>query len=329
MGLRPFKLPHDLSVLRELLPPSFQYPENPSWSLQDDDVQQLVEMYGSIRRMWPLLNLAQLIVPSLRDVMRGFVWEEDGQPVGMVNILRDGMTDKWIIANVAVLPDYRRRGIARQLIEATLEYARGRDAATITLDVIDGNLPAFKLYEMLGFEHFSGSHELVCESDPPEAMPLPDGYRLTPGSMFDWRTAYDLAQRITPPHVTRYLPVEAGRYRQPAIARLLFPVFIHTMGFKPHVFAITPESGGLVVGTARADVRKRSGGTNRLMIKLDPAHDALALPVLSTLLHIAATHAPGRRIEISIEDWQTALCDAAGQLGLTPRYHYLTMGWRV
>src|SRR5690606_24580420 len=133
----------------------------------------------------------------------------DGKMVGSANVLRQGTSDRWYIANVAVLPEYRRRGIARRLVEACMDLARERGARTILLDVVAGNAPAVSLYERLGFEHFSGQAYLTLGGETvlrPAA--LPQGARLEVGSIFDWRPRYVLAQRITPPHVRRYEPVE-------------------------------------------------------------------------------------------------------------------------
>ena len=52
------------------------------------------------------------------------------------------------VTNVAVLPDFRRQGIAEMLIEKQLE----NDMDFISLEVRKSNLPAISLYKKLGFE---------------------------------------------------------------------------------------------------------------------------------------------------------------------------------
>jgi [ribosomal protein S18]-alanine N-acetyltransferase len=56
------------------------------------------------------------------------------------------------INNVAVLPAYRRRGLARQLLGAVLVAADAEGARRATLEVRRSNLAALRLYESLGFE---------------------------------------------------------------------------------------------------------------------------------------------------------------------------------
>jgi ribosomal-protein-alanine N-acetyltransferase len=60
--------------------------------------------------------------------------------------------DESHIATVAVHPDFRGRGIGRQLLLATLRDAVVRGATMSTLEVRAGNQAAIKLYEQLGFE---------------------------------------------------------------------------------------------------------------------------------------------------------------------------------
>jgi ribosomal protein S18 acetylase RimI-like enzyme len=57
------------------------------------------------------------------------------------------------IKRVVVHPDYRRHGLARSLMEHIIIYARTeRELKALDLHVWEGNIPAIKLYEALGFE---------------------------------------------------------------------------------------------------------------------------------------------------------------------------------
>lgn len=66
--------------------------------------------------------------------------------VGSQTVL--GQTD---MMNVAVHPDYRRRGIAEGLILALVAELKARDSHSLTLEVRFSNTPAQALYEKLGF----------------------------------------------------------------------------------------------------------------------------------------------------------------------------------
>ena len=59
-----------------------------------------------------------------------------------------GETD---MMNVAVHPDFRRRGIGEALILALVEELKAKESHSLTLEVRASNVPAIALYEKLGF----------------------------------------------------------------------------------------------------------------------------------------------------------------------------------
>lgn len=327
MPLRPFVLPDDLPVLIEVIPPSFQYPENEAWSIQADEAESMVDSFNGMRKIWPVVRVLQLAWPPPRDILRGFIWEEDGRAVGVTNVVRTGATDQWLIGNVSVLPAYRRRGIARKLVEASVEYARERGARQITLEVVDGNVPAVALYEVLGFERFSGECELERSPNGPAAdVALPDGYAIMPVSLFAWRPAHELARRVVPDSVKTYRPVEPGRYKQPAVLRPFLPLLFRAMGAHPYAFDARRAADDMIVARASINTRTRKGGTNMIRVMLDPAHDDLAPALLAFLVREIEQRSPGRRIEMAVPHWQAAVIDAALDAGFTRRMDAISMG---
>ncbi len=66
--------------------------------------------------------------------------------VGSQTVL--GETD---MMNIAVHPEFRRRGIAEALVLALVEDLKARESHCLTLEVRVSNEPARKLYEKLGF----------------------------------------------------------------------------------------------------------------------------------------------------------------------------------
>lgn len=53
--------------------------------------------------------------------------------------------------NIAVLPDYRRQGVAQQLVLVLINKLKAMDAYRLTLEVRASNAPAIELYDKLGF----------------------------------------------------------------------------------------------------------------------------------------------------------------------------------
>ena len=77
-----------------------------------------------------------------------FVYELDGRAVGSATVVCFGRELAWI-GMVLVLPDYRRRGIARALMEHCVEHCRSRRIACVKLDATDMGRA---LYAALGFQ---------------------------------------------------------------------------------------------------------------------------------------------------------------------------------
>lgn len=59
--------------------------------------------------------------------------------------------DEAHIANLAIHPEYRKKGYGEYILKWSLEFARNRQAATVTLEVNENNLAARNLYEKFGF----------------------------------------------------------------------------------------------------------------------------------------------------------------------------------
>jgi ribosomal-protein-alanine N-acetyltransferase len=60
--------------------------------------------------------------------------------------------DAWHVMNVAVIDEYRRRGIASALLERLFDVTATDPRRGYTLEVRVSNTGAIKLYERLGFE---------------------------------------------------------------------------------------------------------------------------------------------------------------------------------
>lgn len=327
MSLRAFKMPDDIPTLLALLPPSFQYPENPDWNFASDELEEMMDTLKTVKSLWPLLSVVMVFIPKMRDIMLGYLWEEDGKAVGVCNTGREGMGDTWFVGNVGVLPEHRRKGIARKVVEACVALAREKGAKTIVLDVIAGNLPAYTLYDSLGFETYGSEHELIYEKNiiPPEC-PIPEGFTISPYPFFDWRTRFDLASRITPPVVKKYNPVTEARFQQPPILRIIGLLIRKISGSRQETFIIRRSSDQQVVGTMRYSARKKQGGINSINISLDPAYGQLAAYAIGEMMRNALIQSPGRRISMECPGWQPAILDAALSVGFTTRFEFKKMG---
>ena len=78
------------------------------------------------------------------------VAELDNCVVGYVG--SEAVLDSADMMNIAVAPEYRKRGIAEALIRALVECLQKRDILFLLLEVRVSNMPAIALYNKLGFE---------------------------------------------------------------------------------------------------------------------------------------------------------------------------------
>ena len=60
--------------------------------------------------------------------------------------------DEGHITNVAVLPEYRKKGIASMLISKMIDVCKCSEIYNVTLEARESNIEAIKLYEKFGFE---------------------------------------------------------------------------------------------------------------------------------------------------------------------------------
>ena len=74
---------------------------------------------------------------------------EDDRVIGYIG--SQTSIDETDVMNVAVHPDFRRRGIAESLIIRLVEELKNRGSHALMLDVRASNAPAIALYEKLGF----------------------------------------------------------------------------------------------------------------------------------------------------------------------------------
>ncbi len=327
MEYRPIQLPVDLAGLGEMICDAFQYPENPGWSVQTDEKDDISYTLRSFRRIWPLVRMAQFISPSTRDMFRGYVAIEDEKIVGVTIIERHGKTDTWVVGTVGVVPEYRRMGIARQTIQKSLEVMKERGAERAWLGVINGNTPAQKLYESLGFDVYDAIMEYSL-SDPtlPSVPSLPSGYDISRLSPSDWKTRFTLEKRITPKEASLYEPVEKGRFRQPLVFRLLAPIINMVQRKKIKGFIIRQESDGKPVARCHYSVSMRGKGVNAISVRLDPNYPELACGLVGMMLHHVVSQSPKLRVEIVVPKWMPAVAEAAELLGFKERVEYLKMG---
>lgn len=196
-GVRPVNLKTDLAPLADLIELAFA-------DSMDSSGRAAVREMRMLSRFGTGLNMLAGMNDLVQGIGLGFVWIQDGRLVGNVSIYPSTVPTNaghsWIIANVAVHPDYRGRGIARHLMETSLDTMRARGKSPVAiLQVEENNAPARRLYTSLGFVvDGTWHHWRRTSSARVPASPDSSPIYITQRRRGEWRAEYALAQRARP-----------------------------------------------------------------------------------------------------------------------------------
>ncbi len=190
-GLRPFNPMRDMGPVADLIEVAFGVELGP-------EGREAVWGMRAASYMGPLLWV-------LGDLFSGYVWVEEKRVVGNVTLSRS--RGGYLVSNLAVHPDHRRRGIARRLMEAVVERAEKRGVTWVALEVRGDNRAAKGLYAKLGFAKVDAWTEmrLVKAVD----FVLPEDPTVRELEPTEWREGYRLWKEALPKE-TAFLGAKEG-----------------------------------------------------------------------------------------------------------------------
>lgn len=144
--LRPLNILRDLPQVADLIELCFS-------QTFDEDGENYVRQMRRAGRDESWLKWASTAIESASMPLTGYVWTEGERIVGNVSLIIFHHQHRKLnmIANVAVHPDFRHRGIARALTERAMQHARERKTDELWLHARDDNADALDLYHDLGF----------------------------------------------------------------------------------------------------------------------------------------------------------------------------------
>ncbi len=179
--------PRPLNVLRDL-PSVADLIEQCFSSTMDSDGRRYLRDMRRAGNENSFVKWANRAIESTSMPLTGYVWEENQRVVGNVSLVpfRDKKRRIYLIANVAVLPEYRRRGIARALTLRAMRHAREKKVDDIWLHVRADNLEAIRLYQTLGFEERARRSTWQAYSNLDESPPLQSDIRIGERSARFW-----------------------------------------------------------------------------------------------------------------------------------------------
>jgi GNAT superfamily N-acetyltransferase len=197
--LRPLNVMRDLPAVADLLEICFHD------SLDSGGrrtVRQMRRAGGDPR----FLNWATRAAETISMPLTGYVWEQDGRIVGNVSLVPfpQGRQRLYLLANIAVHPDYRRRGLARLLTEQAVAHACRHRAAAIWLQVREDNPAAVALYSRLGFRERSRRTTWRAEGGYRAAEAHGTGITVSPRRRGHWAQQRLWLERLYPDELVWY-----------------------------------------------------------------------------------------------------------------------------
>jgi ribosomal protein S18 acetylase RimI-like enzyme len=212
-NLRPFDVRKDLNAVADLVETCF------ADTLDEDGHRYVGQMRGAARNP-SYLRWAMAVAENAPMPFSGYVWVENGYLAGNLSLIPYRYQGKrcYLIANVAVDPAYRRRGIARALTSSAIEHGRKRGADEIWLHVRAENSAAMNLYQSLDFHE--QARRTTWEIRPSSAgknSPRPEfspqGIEITkPTSQF-WEQYRQWLRSQYPPQLTWHQPFHLAALR--------------------------------------------------------------------------------------------------------------------
>lgn len=184
---------------------------------------------------------------SLTNRLRnGLVWEDNGRLAGNLTIIRYPASRRFLIVNVAVHPDWRRRGIARKLMAEAMNLAKVEGQTAVLLQVDKSNDGARALYQQMNFETIGHIANWQIQGAALRRSPLllreksPDYVRRLRSN--EWQAAYALDRAHLPAEMDWPEPVPSDLYKTGLAQRFFY--FLNGRSFES--WAVAAKTGELV-----------------------------------------------------------------------------------
>jgi ribosomal protein S18 acetylase RimI-like enzyme len=190
--LRPLNALRDLPAVADLIEICFS-------STMDSEGRQYVQEMRRAGKDNSFVRWANRAIETTSLPLSGYVWEENGKVIGNASVIpfKHGKQRVYLIANVAVHPDHRRKGIARVLTQRAIDHAHEKNVQDVWLHVRDDNPGAIDLYTQLGFVERARRTSWQAHTDP-HAPTLVSDVTITGRNPNDWPTQLIWLSRLYP-----------------------------------------------------------------------------------------------------------------------------------
>jgi ribosomal protein S18 acetylase RimI-like enzyme len=162
----------------------------------------IVDRINRWQQLYPVIKLLATFNNPYQHLFNVHVYEEDNKILGLIQTsARSKDQTRWHVENIAVLPDARGKGIAKQLLTYMFDTYMNKGVNRFTLEVDVSNAGAIKLYETIGFRKYTTVHyfkipvKKLAEFKK-DTVSVPEGFR--PYKPSDAQGSFDLYMAATP-----------------------------------------------------------------------------------------------------------------------------------
>jgi ribosomal protein S18 acetylase RimI-like enzyme len=216
--LRSLNIVRDLPGVADLVEKCFA-------DTMDTDGQNYIQQMRRAGKDNTFLRWASRAVETASLPLSGYVWEENGEIIGNVSLIPYRQSGKkyYLIANVAVRQEYRKRGIGRTLTMAAMIHARQHHSDETWLHVREDNPGAISLYRSLGFLEIA--RRTTWQAQPGRLThPGKPRISISRRNTSDWITQETWLRRLYPDFLAWHQPIPWNAFRPgvlPAIYRFM------------------------------------------------------------------------------------------------------------
>lgn len=194
--IRPVRLSSDLGQIADLIEICFS-------PYLDAEGRDYIRHIRNAPREYAGYILDNSTPESSHLPFHGYVWVENNRIVGNLTLIyiRRYLKQAYFVANVAVHPDYRGRGIARSLTDRAIEHVIRHKGNAIYLQVRSENTIAQNLYSTHGFTEMTRRTQWIYRPGQDQKSEINRDIKVTSRKKGDWEQQKDWLRSLFPPEL--------------------------------------------------------------------------------------------------------------------------------
>jgi len=308
-NIRPYNVIKDLGKVADLVEVCFA-------NTLDADSKRYLNHMQNVAKDKISLRWARFI-PELANLpLTGFVWEEDGKLVGNITLIPYYVKGKrfFLIANVAVHPEFRRRRIAHLLTLHAMEYIKQQGVSSVWLHARDENPHAINLYSRLGFSKHTRRTSWISDNDG-KIIQIQNKNHIGSLKKQHWNSQRKWIIANYPPELSWYMPLNIHNLNPDIFG------FVYRILMNNHVVQWGYFQNNQLLGAV--SWQESSNFANNLWLAVPPNSDE---SVVTQLLIHARYYAPSSRpMKLNFQSDQYA--EAIQQAGFSKQQTLIWMSY--